>query len=172
MIIDTPLLASIALGTDRVVPQEGDGQVVIPSAIAPVIFPIQPHFNIVPVAVDVQRGSVLTLLTATKLNVVSAIDTVITLAKGLWRIEVNFSVRANFTSLVLSDVTAVRLFFPVGGAVSIAALNLPTVAGNIEFSRELLLTQDTLLQVTTPATNAVATNSIGWTIMVNAIRRI
>jgi len=172
MIVDTPLLSGIAIGTDRVVPQEGDAQVVIPSSIQPIIFPIQPHFNILPPAVDVQRGSVLTFLSATKLNVAAAIDTVITLAKGLWTIEVNLCARANFTSNVLSDVTTVRLFVPIGGAITIAALNLPTVAASLDFKRELLLTQDTLLQVTTPATNAVATNSIAWTATVNAIRRI
>lgn len=170
MIIDFPLLSDLALGADKVIAQPGDNTVEIPSNVLPVIFPIS-RLGVSTNFTDRATSSKLANQQNTFLNVASTTDSVLTLPKGLYTLEMNLSIRANFTTVVLADMVEVLLTYQVN-SLRLGALAANTSTDKLELSRYILLDSEATLQVRVPATNAIATNSIHYKFSVNCIRHI
>jgi hypothetical protein len=88
LIIDSPILLSLPLGVDRIVPQQGDAQVEIPSTITPVIDVMLPTDVVSNNAVVFNNSFV--LQSELNLTGVGAGTTVlITLARGYYNLKIN-----------------------------------------------------------------------------------
>lgn len=94
MIVDSPLLVRLPLGTDRIIPEQGDAQVHIPSSIQPVVVPVQE---------STIQGNGITAGTSVivgfanqKTNVAGAAAVLAFLNKGLWEIDLSVGVHTDF----------------------------------------------------------------------------
>lgn len=100
MILDSPALVSLPVGIDRVIPQDGDSQVVIPSIISATLEPIGPlNRFLAPNLLTPQNASFLTESNFTRTNQVAATSLLAMLARGLWELFISMTVRFNYTGI-------------------------------------------------------------------------
>lgn len=171
MIVDSPFIPGLAVGTDRVVPTDGDAQLFIPASLQPVIIPITPH-NVATTNNDNATGSRIAQRDTTTINQPVSFLNVLNLPKGFYTLEMNLAARGNFVPASTLDTVAIILLYqgfliPLG-----SVMWTTTTTQNIEIRRTLLLTSDASIQVQVPATDAVATNRIDFRICVNAMRHL
>lgn len=170
MIIDSPVIANLALGADRVIPTEGDAQLIVLSTLSPVIEPIQIH-NVATLSTDLANTSRLIEYSANRINQAALTDPFLFLPRGLYSIEMNCSARSNFVPGALTDFLGFQLVYQTF-TVSLASLMLNIGTGQLNIRSTLLLASQATLQFLIPATNAVATNTIQVRAGINVIRRI
>jgi uncharacterized protein YfaA (DUF2138 family) len=171
MIVDTPFLSNLAIGADRVIPQDSDGQVIIPFIVNPVITPLF-QTNISNLSSDTARGeSKLAQLTRTNTNLAAESRGIIIIGKGLYTLQYNLAARSNFSDTVLSSAIALTMIYQ-GFTIAFANLMLASETGTLEGSRYLLLNGDANIQVSIPRTNAVATDTIALAISVNVMKHL
>jgi hypothetical protein len=170
VIIDSPILASLALGADRVIPEQGDNQTSIPNAILPMIQPLTGH-DLSTASTDRATTSKICTNQNTYINVGTQTDNLVVLPKGLYTIQLNLAGRANFNSTVLIESLEVLLNYQ-GTDKNIGNLFGNTGTHNLEITRYLLLSSDAILKIRVPPTNAVATNSWAYKVAANIIRHI
>ncbi len=168
MIVDSPILADLALGADRVIPQEGDAAVQVPSIVMPVVTPLFRH-DVANASTDKANTSKIAGQQGSFINVAIQTDNVIVLPKGLYTLEMNLACRGNFTTAVLAEMLEIILTYQ-GFDMRLAALPVNTSTANLETKRTLLLSSEATLKVRTPATNAIATNAIAYKFSVGVIR--
>jgi hypothetical protein len=116
MIVDSPLLIDLAQGADRIIPQPGDAQVVIPAIISPIIVPAS-TFNISTLTTEVLSASALLNRLFAKNNQAGADDPLVTLAKGFWTIGYRISTAFDFTQAVGQSQGFFRLSITYQGQV-------------------------------------------------------
>lgn len=169
VIFDAPFISDLAVGSDRVIPTEGDAQLFMPPVLQPVVEPLRSHV-VSNLSTDIANVSRISERQNTYLNQAATSDALITLPKGLYELEISISAHANFTTLVLGNSVTIDLVYQ-GFTITLFALKLAANnPQNFNFTRRLLLITEGLLEVRVPSTNAVATNSIAYEIGLNVIR--
>lgn len=98
MVIDSPLTFGLTVGADRRIPQEGDSQVIVPALVLPIALMAQPHSALNSSASF--QGSGIIDVTSTLTNGAGIATTFMTLAPGLWELEINMASVFNFVGSV------------------------------------------------------------------------
>lgn len=97
MIIDNALIAALALGSDKNIPQDGDSQVVVLPILQPVERLLQPHHIAPGAASQVIRNSIFSDFTRhVAASAGATAQSVVVLPPGLW--TVNWSLSSRFTA--------------------------------------------------------------------------
>lgn len=100
MIIDSPGILQLAVGTDKRIPEVGDNQIVLPATILPVITPTQ-IIRAAQSSTEIQRTSFVASTSDTRTNQAANVLTLCTVEKGLWDFVFTLTTRANYISAAL-----------------------------------------------------------------------
>ncbi len=119
MIIDVPLIPDLCRGTDRAMPQTGDNQVIVPAVIQPIVDVMLPT-NMNVGANVLANGSVFSNFAITRTNAIPVTVNLHDLPRGLYEIESNMAVRANYGSTI-GTATADVILRLVNGAGTASA---------------------------------------------------
>jgi hypothetical protein len=144
MIIDSPSVTEIGLGTDRRIPQPGDNQVVIPPMILPTIRPLQPvQFS---ATSDLpNRVSFITDFLFNDNNAAQQDDDIVTLAPGYWLLDVQLSCTVSFAGTP-TGTRPVQVTISFGGytaeLLTVGSFNVQTTANR---RLEMLIRQESIL---------------------------
>lgn len=169
MIADTPFLADLARAADRVIPQEGDAQVIIPSMVYPSVPAMSGH-SVSNASTDRANTSKIFENTLNLTNAAGGNQNLIVLPKGLYTLIADVSVRFNFTSAIANGIV-IGLSYQ---GFQINLLTFLTQVGSFRgtYNGQLLLFSDATLVMEYAATNAVASDSIQSLFSGNVIRHI
>jgi len=148
MIIDSPLIAGLAQGADRVIPQQGDAQVVIPAEITPTVSPLLPH-SISNLSTDIATISKIFEIAEVRINQAASTEAIQTLPKGLYFIQWNISCHFDYTITALAQrgmaIELVYQTFTITLDTQLARVGTFKLQGSVR----LLLTSTGVLQFTT-----------------------
>lgn len=114
MIIDSPLLLALALGTDRRVPQEGDAQVILPNTLFPIVPVMQPTREVPSAGVAVQESACRDNGFRTNNNQAASADTLITLPPGLYFLDLSLQAMGAVNQPLTVADTGVRITMDFG----------------------------------------------------------
>lgn len=101
MIIDSPFIAGLALGADRVLPQAGDSQLTINPEAQAIVPLCQPH-DVNSATNALMNGSFIASVTQNFTNTGFSGNPLVTCAKGLWRLTINAGVWFDFAHVAAS----------------------------------------------------------------------
>lgn len=140
MIIDSASIIDLASGAERRVIQLGDGQILVPSVLQPVVDHILP--TLIPVfASQVNRTS---FLLDSFINVQNAVDTtsiVCTLAAGMWDLDMGLNSQFNFAKGLPLLIGTLIVFSYQGQTVSLMGRQ-PSIGSFYDVRKVRILTRD------------------------------
>jgi hypothetical protein len=96
VIVDSPLLAGLTLGSGRAVPEQGDSQVTVPPTIIPVTQACTPHVFYASTH-SADQTSTFTEITQNLTNQAQTEVNIATLPKGLYLLQMNMASWFSFT---------------------------------------------------------------------------
>lgn len=147
MIVDSPMNIALAIGQERRRIENGDAQLSIPPVILPVLLGLQPHTVAVSSSV-VQNQSVLAKQQTVRVNQAAITQTIITLGKGLWELEMTLATQFNYLGAVGTlNGSHLQLLYPGPTAINLLE-RFAQIGTFTDYNRmRLLLTQDVTLQL-------------------------
>lgn len=113
---DNPILSNLAIALQSSRPDNGDGTLEIPPVILLATEPIAPLLRLVGSGATAEQ-SVISSVTVLRNNQAASGNILVTLARGLYEIDVSLSARFNFTQAATSIHTQAELRDP-GGSTS------------------------------------------------------
>ena len=99
MIVSTPIITTLAIGSDRRTVEKGDNEPVIPNSLL-INIPSMHQTLIANLGTEVQRFSCLNIVETTRTNQAALDTTVMTLAAGLWEIYLSMTNAFNWAHVV------------------------------------------------------------------------
>lgn len=170
MIIDSPSIIQLALGTDRRLPESGDAQVIIPNTLLPCVDVMQVTRSLPNASTPIGESS-LTESQRINNNQAASQDVLITIPPGLYILECFLSSLANALSTLTAADTGVRITLDFGSSIVTLlglyqALNAAAQVGG---------TYTVLLPVQAQLIHRVQITPVGQTILSRAsvnVRRI
>jgi hypothetical protein len=113
MIVDTPSIIQVALGTDRRIPEQGDAQVNLPNTLLSTLQLMQITRELASSATPVTE-SVQTSSTRQNNNQAATADTLVTCPPGFYVIDANLAAISNLMSTLAAGDDGVRLLMEYG----------------------------------------------------------
>lgn len=167
MIIDSPTIVDLALGTDRRVLEPGDTQLRLPGAVQPVIQLMKP-LRTVRDTTTVQTESAFVHVSQLRVNQAALSSNIMVLAKGLWRLQVQLVSKFNW-AVAAGTLGGVKVEMVYNGDTNSLLMHVATVGTfNSKAEYDYLLIENATLQITTDITG-VSQNSDAR-VTVNAVR--
>jgi hypothetical protein len=97
VIVDSPLTLSLTVGQDRRIPDQLDARIEVPPVIIPIVLALQPT-KVLENTSTPQQQSFFTESIFTRTNQPTTAQTIGTLAKGLWELEITLSSWFNYNN--------------------------------------------------------------------------
>lgn len=169
MILDSPLTLDMTEGSGRRVVQAGDAQLVVPAVVNPVVFPMR-FTRPDPDPTVLHNLSFNTYSELSRTNQAALSDPICRMAPGMWEIQMNLALWANFTVAAgLSLGADIDLLYtsPVTG-VSLLTLYPIIGAQSIFGTMRILLQTEATIRIFAPITGAA--QSLNVTASINGIR--
>lgn len=121
MIVSTPLLTTLAAGTERRTIEFGDNEPTVPSSLL-VTIPAQHQTIIVNAGTDVERFSGLTTNEVSRTNQAALITTMMTLSPGLWEIYISLTNAFNWAHVIGTAAGEVEVELSIGSVPDLLTL--------------------------------------------------
>jgi len=114
VIIDSPSIIQLALGTDRRVPEQGDAQVVLPSTLVPTVELMQTTREVPNAGIAMLESACRDNGQRTNNNQAASADTLITLPPGRYRLECFLMAIGNVVQTFTAADVGVRITIDFG----------------------------------------------------------
>lgn len=100
MIVDSPVTSDLTLGQDKRIPEQADSQTVVPASVIPVVLALRPT-NIPSGGVGVTIvDSGMFSLDISRTNQAAVTQALVTLAPGLWELEMTLATQFDYAGAV------------------------------------------------------------------------
>ena len=138
MIVESSVLTTVGVGTARSQTEAGDTALKLPNIVLPVIELQDPT----QVAVDINAAQATSFFLSrfiSRTNSISAALTICTLAKGLWHLSIDYSLKTLYAAPIPFNTNSniVRVVSPPGGvSANLLSLN-PIQSGYLSKSKEI-----------------------------------
>ena len=172
MIIDGPITFDLTLGQDRRVPQEGDAQTDVPPVINPVVLALRPTRLLTQPANPTLTDSTLFDFFISRVNQVALTSTLVTLAKGLWELEMSVASIFDFNPVPpLTNASPVELSLTNSLVTTVIGSRFPAIGSFTDYNRlRILLLEPTAINLFVPLTGV--TDDLSVQVSLNCIRII
>lgn len=169
MIIDSPAVVDIAVGVDRRIMEAGDAQVMLKPEVDLEV-PLMKATRTVRSTTTEQQESAFVHLSQTRTNQAALTTTIMTLAKGLWTVQISLSTKFNW-SVAAATLAGVKAEMVYSGDTNTLLIHWAnTLSNHSQMEYSFLLIESAIIQLTTDVTGAAQTSDARCS--VNAIRRI
>jgi hypothetical protein len=173
MIVDSPLIIGLVAGAGRIIPQDGDAQLIVPALVQPTVDLVQPNVQVDNINTPMTQSFMIANLLQRAAGSATLSQIIATLAPGLWHLTLTWSYRTNSTFVaILNDTNSDVTITPVG-AVEVTLLQeyaQPNIMNHHSLSLEFLNTANAAVRHGVAATGAASTIESYVTLI--AVRRI